>query len=173
MSFPIAPSNGQQHVNLLGTTFQYDATRTAWIILNQSVVGVTGIQGTTGVQGVIGSTGLQGITGIICISSYGGATGVCADFTLPTQVYFGSWRVTLDSSGTIDYTIYNTPYDTFNSAPYTMGLTGIGIYTAGVKAQGTNFWGGQTGAAGNVVRVNINGQTTTNCASLCLGYYKW
>jgi len=138
--------------------------------------GRTGIQGQTGIQGetgLQGNTGLQGQTGIVSFSTYGGATGIIGDVVLPYRVYFGDWAVTMDSSGTIDCNIYNTPYATHNTAPYLMGVTGIGIYVAGVKAQGTNYWGGVTGAAGNVVRVDVKGTTVQKSASLHLGYYRW
>jgi len=43
MSFPTSPTNGQIYSNALGTTYSYDSTKTAWLI-----VGASGITGTTG-----------------------------------------------------------------------------------------------------------------------------
>ena len=59
---PVNPVNGQQYANDLGTRYQYDATRQAWVIVSQAL-GVTGLQGAQGVTGTSGGpTGIQGPT---------------------------------------------------------------------------------------------------------------
>jgi hypothetical protein len=46
--FPSNPIDGQTWTNPLGTQYRYDATRTAWLITGQVLLGITGVQGVTG-----------------------------------------------------------------------------------------------------------------------------
>jgi hypothetical protein len=77
MSFPLNPVNLQEYTNSLGTTYQYIAADTKWVIKTQNI-GLTGLQGETGSQGNPGSqgdTGLQGITGLQGSTGSMGETG--------------------------------------------------------------------------------------------------
>ena len=48
MSFPPIPAPNQRVTTSLGTTYQYDAVRKAWLIVAGEQAGVTGLQGPTG-----------------------------------------------------------------------------------------------------------------------------
>lgn len=85
MAFPTNPVNLQEYTNALGTTYQYIAADTKWIIKTKEVVGDTGAQGFTGLRGLTGvqgltgtqgATGLQGVTGIQGVTGTIGATGL-------------------------------------------------------------------------------------------------
>ena len=90
MSFPFSPTNGQLYTTALGTSYRYDAARTAWIINSQTIVGLTGVQGQTGLQG---STGLQGPTGVQGNTGQQGLQGNLYAFRnsqWPTSSYSGA-----------------------------------------------------------------------------------
>lgn len=63
-NFPGGPTDGQTYTNPKGLTFVYRLAINSWDILTQTVVGMTGMQGTTGIQGIQGATGIIGIQGI-------------------------------------------------------------------------------------------------------------
>jgi len=79
VAFPTSPTDGQQYTNNLGTTYEWDSSRTAWLIVSQEITGATGIQGiqgVTGLQGAQGDTGVQGETGLQGHTGIQGDTGI-------------------------------------------------------------------------------------------------
>lgn len=77
--FPFSPVNDQTYTNPLGTTWRYDSTRTAWLIIGGVGMGGTGLQGITGLYGqtgIQGNTGIQGLDGETGIQGLDGQTGI-------------------------------------------------------------------------------------------------
>ena len=163
---------GAQGVTGVGTTGSQGQTG----VQGQGVTGltgVTGIQGLTGIQGVS-----QGATGAINVVIDGGGsaitTGPKADFCIPYRLKIDNWSVFSNETGSILLGVWKDTYANFPPVVGdAMGTTGAWI-TAGIKNTGTTAnWGSPTGAAGDVVRVNVDSVATCTRVGLCLSYSKF
>ena len=72
MSFPLNPIDQQTYTSNSGTVYKWASADNAWNIVSQTILGQTGVQGTTG---LVGSTGIQGVTGIYGGTGIQGVTG--------------------------------------------------------------------------------------------------
>lgn len=200
MAFPTNPVNGQTYQTSSGTLYVYDSSASpagAWTISSAQLLGVTGANGVTGLQGTVGNTGLQGASGLIGATGIvggqgipGGVTGMLnivinggddyvttgykADVVLPFNIYLNEWTVLADAAGSITFGVWKAPYANFPptaSNAINSGATGP-LLLLQDKNQNTNIsdWGSVTGAAGEVIRVNVGSVTGLHKVTLSLKY---
>jgi hypothetical protein len=154
------------------------------------LTGVTGLQGVTGVQGltgIIGNTGAQGLTGkfygvtgtMSFVMDGGGialATGVKGDVMLPFPLKIDSWYLVARETGSILVGLWNSSYTNFpptSANAMHSGATGPTLVNA-IKNTGTTAnWGAPTGAAYDIMRVNVDSRSTgIGMVSMFLNYSK-
>jgi hypothetical protein len=138
--------------------------------------GFTGIQGVTGVSPPAVSVGATGLLNII-IDGGGEAisAGIKGDLSLPFDFYIDSWKIYAKETGSILFDIWKSNYSDFPPTSFNamhVGATGPNI-VAGIKNTATTSdWGSPTGAAQDVLRINVDSVSTVQLVSLMLNYHK-
>jgi hypothetical protein len=145
----------------------------------QGVTGILGIDGQTGIQGLtglaLGATGVQVKTGVLSfsISSAIGScpTGIMGQTTLPGNTAFNTWTIFTDTTSSINLDVRKSSYANYPDTTGLHGTTGLFILS-GIKNTGiTDYWSGQTGASGDLIRVILAGSDgSASKISLNLGY---
>jgi hypothetical protein len=106
-------------------------------------------------------------------------TGIVGDITLAFNIHVRSWRLTADAAGSMLMGLWE---DTFANFPPTSvdamheGETGPYLLTgdsAKREVTDTSGWSAPTGAAGNMIRINIDSCTGITRAALAIGYSRF
>jgi hypothetical protein len=150
------------------------------------LIGITGLRGVTGLTGLTGAqglTGVQGITGIYVgatgtvsfVMDGGGVsliTGIKGDITLPYNLVFNEYTLLARETGTAWVGLWRSSYASYpptSAVAMHVGATGP-VLNLGVKNQLAGLlW---TGAAGDIVRINLDRVTGIQMLSMALDYYK-
>jgi hypothetical protein len=186
MSFPTSPTDGQVYTTAYGSRYRYYLTDDKWIKDGFTLAGVTGARGATGVAGTQGATGVVsepepdvGLTGVINVVIDGGGSaitsGVKADIQLPFGIALNNWSCVAKETGSIYIDLWRTSYNNFPpTVSNTMhaGQTGPRLLNKIKDTGNTSAWAGDTGAAGEYIRVNVNSATTVTLVTMSLNYAK-